>query len=738
MFIDLDEEDLTDSLTTTTSSTSNIPSLKCHNKYSSIHRPIRKISKGYRANYARAFHNYEFNRNFFNHFQLYDHRKTRSVFMHSSRAQDETLRDAENISDIDDEIDEAWADLASNEKSSLESKRQALVRSPADIHLNSNLINNKISAKETTKKHFDNNSNNNAKQLLINKATTTIQSNTKNNKKKLKKKVFVAHKNRKQQIIKKKTTREIRRKKKIIITNTECTESETGNIKIMKQNNKKKINLAKTKLEHPQQRITNDHYHSRFRDHIDHNIRKNIKHNNNNHSSSFTISSSKFNKPYRFRKTRKNLLKLLNKTAGPLQFLPHNFDSKITRIRFPRIQMDNQPVINSWTVERTNSIDSLEEEDDLNSRFEFEYGINSGSTEAPAKADLKFDKDIIKQRTRECLKFWQKEEEKLKLTDSQAMKFTYQSHNNSNSSSIASNSKVSSLKTATVSSIPSHYCSDTASSPTGSVSRVQDRISVFETKKKESMGSHGLSKPSFIAKPVISTKKFPLVELRETETITKVISKESTERRNDLNFETYSPKFQTNKIESSRSIGSDLNKAENYAGIKSAKSSSTLNEQSELKIAQVLPIKNFEQTESLHENSDRSSEIILHKSTTNLEKLNSSSSLEMDEVEIIIQVDSYNEMKKVEMANERLKNIVMHMIPTTRKAYVDDICDGIKSLLNESDLNDIKSPVDLPNSVVKYVQKRYSSLLNEYDSISTSTEHVEVSKPVKVCKLNNF
>lgn len=105
----------------------------------------------------------------------------------------------------------------------------------------------------------------------------------------------------------------------------------------------------------------------------------------------------------------------------------------------------------------------------------------------------------------------------------------------------------------------------------------------------------------------------------------------------------------------------------------------------------------------------------------------SESSLEMDEVEIIIDLNSYHEARKIEAIDERLRNIVMHMIPTTRKAYVDDICDGIKAMLDTQELEQIRSPIDLPNQVIKFVQKRYSSLLNECDlginsATSSSTE----------------
>ena len=98
-------------------------------------------------------------------------------------------------------------------------------------------------------------------------------------------------------------------------------------------------------------------------------------------------------------------------------------------------------------------------------------------------------------------------------------------------------------------------------------------------------------------------------------------------------------------------------------------------------------------------------EILLFKSQSNLMNnipaTSSHSSLdEMDEVEIIIDLNTYHEGRQIEAIDERLKNIVMHMIPTTRKAYVDDICEGIKSLLSGGDLREIRSPIDLPNQVI--------------------------------------
>jgi len=124
----------------------------------------------------------------------------------------------------------------------------------------------------------------------------------------------------------------------------------------------------------------------------------------------------------------------------------------------------------------------------------------------------------------------------------------------------------------------------------------------------------------------------------------------------------------------------------------------------------------------------------------------------MEEVEIIIDLKNYNnnsnhqesvhsvkqETKIIDnhddndldlLVDERLKNIVMHMIPTTRKAYVDDIVDGIKQLVNDREsLIKIRSPIDLPKEIVKFIQKRYSSLLNDQIYSKESQISIDESK----------
>lgn len=206
---------------------------------------------------------------------------------------------------------------------------------------------------------------------------------------------------------------------------------------------------------------------------------------------------------------------------------------------------------------------SLDDRDLNNSmseiRIQFDYSTNTGAT-APIKnqtedvynsIDLKqnskFDQDAIKQRTREGLKFWQREEEKRKKVDGLALpKFnTYLPLQASSSNSSTSNKE---LKTATVSMIPTSYFPEGSKrvideeAVRSTTSRVKDRINVFETKMNEesvpSGTSFGLKKSSFLAKPVVSTKKFPMIGMKETiETITTTTTHQREKVDSQVRFE---------------------------------------------------------------------------------------------------------------------------------------------------------------------------------------------------------
>lgn len=145
-----------------------------------------------------------------------------------------------------------------------------------------------------------------------------------------------------------------------------------------------------------------------------------------------------------------------------------------------------------------------------------------------------------------------------------------------------------------------------------------------------------------------------------------------------------------------------------------------------------------------HEKCSSSQHIIIEqpilKSETNLNQSGevlgdnrrptSSSSSEIEEVEIIIDLNTkdHKQIKsqpaidqedqeiaeyRNKIISETLKNIVMHVVPTTRKAYVDDIVNGIRSLMNPEDLARVASPLDLPENVLRFVHKRYNNLLLE-------------------------
>ena len=84
---------------------------------------------------------------------------------------------------------------------------------------------------------------------------------------------------------------------------------------------------------------------------------------------------------------------------------------------------------------------------------------------------------------------------------------------------------------------------------------------------------------------------------------------------------------------------------------------------------------------------------------------------------------------KQKIVNETLKNIVMHVVPTTRKAYVNDIVNGIRTLMTMDELSQVHAPVDLPENVLRFVQKRYNNLLLEESYATSSTLQQPLSPP---------
>jgi len=737
----------------------------------------------------------------------------------SHRAQDETLRDAENLSDIDDGDIDQWADLNNNINNEGQPEAARFLKDN-HIHHHQNhfkldtqvekiklkraynkspfLLLSRNSSNSTNKKH--NKSTRGAKKKL-----SQIKFLTKSHTRKAKRRQESQRRVKKfantsvfDQCLKQNRPTKSSSELETATTTTTTTTTTTSN-------RPEKKNLERCQ---ETRRKSYYHYQDRRNTREDKNTCSNFSNliSTTNNSSSLnhycrnknifkayrvvvkpktTTTTSRSSKKARiFRSEAKQNLTSLKKLVN----LRHN-------IRFPLNIVTSTANMSSNThtptdptsqVQRTNSVDSLEDQAAINDinlnssmseiRIQFEYSVNTGAAAAPSKAetvvyskadlksDLKFDQDVIKQRTREGLKFWQKEEEKKKSVESSSTTSSLGAVNNSKPATNKS------LKTATVSSIPTSYfpmqrCNNNNNSSTNpdqadtdvsiksASSRVKDRINVFETKVSEgncTATSLGLRKPSYLAKPVVSTKKFPLIELKETtEIVTTLTRTETSEVETNLAcFQAVDSassghklaRADTARLGLSRSVGSEINnvtripihcskagqaksitnlakpKEQEKAPGSGSVSNEALNMVADIQSVNEVLLVNASQTSLGDEQRREEEEKMIVKSQVNLASaVSSSSSLEMDEMEIIIDLDAYNECRKIEAIDERLKNIVMHMIPTTRKAYVDDICEGIKSLLTGGDLEEIRSPIDLPNQVIKFVQKRYSSLLNEYE-----------------------
>ncbi len=778
----------------------------------------------------------------------------------SHRAQDETLRDAENLSDIDDDDIDQWADLNNNNNNNKNINNEGqpeAMRFLKDNHIHHNHNHHhhhhhknqfkfdtqieKINlGKVYNKSHFllfsRNSSNNTTHNKSISKANKKMNQTRKNaNRTKINSRIrqdslqsqrrvkkFLANPSILYQYLRQnrqaKTSSELETATTTTTTTTSTSTSFRGKKYLERCQDRYRISKAyyQDRRKTREDKISSSNFsnlisttnNSSFK-----NYRyKSLYKNKNIVVQPSIIKANNFNKINIFRsETKKNLtnLKKLVNLRHNIRF-PINIVASLTNMNQKSSANPEQSSYSSSNVERTNSIDSLEDQEVINDinldsmseiRIQFEYSMNTGTAAAPSKTEtavynkadlkpnLKFDQDVIKQRTREGLKFWQKEEEKNKNVEGSS----------STSNSSVTNNKAkpvtnkTTTKTSTTSSIPTSYFpmqrlnntiqsnnpeqADTDASMTNKTAscRVKDRINVFETKVNEGITNNtatslGLRKPSYLARPVISTNKFPLIELKET---TEIITTMTTTQTSDvvnkqacmktLNFESIGPKFSNRpfdtKLGQSKSVGSEINsvtripihctkvdQAKSIMNLVKPKtvaqeyvipvnetymdrnsSDEALNMVSDIQSVNEVLLDNPSQT-SINDDQNQNQngieaadEKILVKSQINLlndERPNlsgSSSSLEMDEMEIIIDLDAYNECRKIDQIDERLKNIVMHMIPTTRKAYVDDICDGIKSLLTNSDLMEIRSPIDLPNQVIKFVQKRYSSLLNEFE-----------------------
>ena len=457
-------------------------------------------------------------------------------------------------------------------------------------------------------------------------------------------------------------------------------------------------------------------------------------------------------------------------------------------------------------IVRTHSLDSLEDEQ-KNEEFTIECVAqplhdeqasdeqSNAYTIGDLKKNTKFpnEENLIKQRARESLKFWKSEEEKLKQdTDQQNGPSVVQNSIFSSQNSFVSSLKRVSSRDAKSTSLEHQATTkETNNEKTNEtdqqvpIKRVKDRINIFESKFQENKTNAPVTKikkgsqsnfepksmPIFDIKPMFQDSKdiqaridtfennFELKsnsELRneefcshsyietnddETVTSTKIIEfvqnvndepKSEQEAKSDP-YDSDKNQFEETFFEN-QIIEYKYDKANDGNGIKisacSLDKQKTINLSlnsfsSEYVLEDDKHLKKEEPTEQTlddnkqeinniddeYKRSSVSMQNSLSKSENNDDNVNESD-VSDEEVEILIDLKNKQEKNFDEnKINEILRNIVMHLIPTTRKAYVDDIVDGLKNQLSIEELDAIESPLDLPRDLIRFVQKRYSSLL---------------------------
>lgn len=451
------------------------------------------------------------------------------------------------------------------------------------------------------------------------------------------------------------------------------------------------------------------------------------------------------------------------------------------------------------------------------------------------------EENIVKQRTRESLKFWKDEEEKLKNSHtSQTNKMASASHgpsaaissntnhdvdsygnealehhisssSSSHTTSLASNSGVSTSSTnndltspgfskiatsynQTVEHGTGEYTDHKSSSSVFSLKRVKDRINVFESKKSQS----NIPTPKKSANPVIKSRINSLEQKNGNDQAGKRGKSAETGRSG-----TKSERVTINNRAQTSTNNSDLEKTmapsrsldSNLDDIKAISSSSNSNSNS-VPIQIPIMISNSKSNNSSTNNvlipinyddklynansikythkhtkevintiprtsnlNEACQEVIhaiadVNQRNMHIHRSDSKDDSDLEEVEIIIDLNNVcldgNEQKigvidenspydnvKMEDLDEKLKNMVMHIIPINRKAHVDDIVDGVKNLMSLTELIHVKSPVDLPENVIKYIQKKYANLLNEHLNNSSNTAVIGKAPDNLTISVNN-
>lgn len=445
----------------------------------------------------------------------------------------------------------------------------------------------------------------------------------------------------------------------------------------------------------------------------------------------------------------------------------------------------NQTSMMSSPLVRTHSLDSLEEEKNEEFTIECPTDIRPEfvEEEQPKKisytiGDLrtnssKFNEEsLIKQRARESLKFWKSEEEKLRQDTDQLNSSTIvQNSIFSTPNPFTSSLKRVSSRDKSIGQGPETISTDQIKEKPSETDqqvpskRVKDRISIFETKFQENKTNAPVTKIKKGSQSNFETKTNfdlvrPVLDSKDIQArIDSFENKTSLETKNEeLCSQSYIETNDDETVNSTKIIEFEQNvntehdqeKSDSYDSDKNQYeetffenqiieykcdkrsdgqikiSSCSLDKQKTINLSlnsisseYVLEnvVENGHEVVECDQKELKSHASIEEEKRSTISLQNSvSKSEESEEEEVEIVIDLNKKIKKSvdeEKINETLRNIVMHLIPTTRKAYVDDIVDGIKCQLSIEELDCIESPLDLSRDLIRFIQKRYSSLLNE-------------------------
>lgn len=300
-------------------------------------------------------------------------------------------------------------------------------------------------------------------------------------------------------------------------------------------------------------------------------------------------------------------------------------------------------------------------------KMDFQYEVkDSSSTIAIAdtvvSSNVKYDEEAVKQRTRDGLKFWKDEDKK------------YQEK-------LASNKKTEKMNN------KNNVSAD-----------VKTMISAFESKQ----GSTGDGIKSSSATKTV---------LRKFNQNRSIESQKSVDENNEIINKTSENGSEPN----SRKNSKDLLKSEILKEISNMTGEHTKN------------VNVYSKTDNKHVNILFTD--INHQDESSIKNDSSECQNEtsMEEVEVVINVGNLpkfprialvrpkenvdNEAKMINEMNDRLRNIVISILPACGGAYIDEIVDDLKFIMKD-DVYDIKSKDDFPVEIIDFIHERYQTLLN--------------------------